>query len=158
MSPGHKTYENISGSIIPLQDTGRPIAIVDDNKDDLRFLKREVESIFGPVPIVIFENGAGLIRHLHTDDPVISRPWLILLDLNMPRINGFRTLEILRGNPLSSDIPVVVVSGTLNEQDIYDSFSYGARAFLPKPVSREAFTALLQQGPAPRAEPVKKGQ
>lgn len=128
------------------QPLSRPIAIVDDNIDDQLFLKREVRFIFGSAPILTFQNGADLIRHLRLLGECEAKPWLILLDLDMPQINGFKTLEILRKDTSTSDIPVVVVSGTLKQQDVHDSFEHGAKAFLPKPVSRQAFAALLHHG------------
>lgn len=141
------------GSVHAMLGTKRPIAVVDDNSDDQFFLRRELHFLFGEMPIITFPNGAALLHYLqdHYDD---ERPWLILLDLHMAGMDGFRTLEFLHGRKGLTDIPVVVVSGTLDKREIHAAFGYGARAFLPKPLSRWDFIKILNGG----FKPVQTGK
>jgi two-component system, response regulator len=136
------------GQFKTLLDTRRPIAVVDDNSDDQFFLRRELNFLFGEMPVITFPNGAALLHYLqdHYDE---ERPWLILLDLHMAGMDGFRTLEFLHARKGLNDIPVVVVSGTLDRREIQAAFGYGARAFLPKPISRWDFIKILNSGLRP---------
>lgn len=133
------------GQVSALLGTRRPIAVVDDNSDDQFFLRRELNFLFGEMPVITFPNGAALLHYLqdHFDE---ERPWLILLDLHMAGMDGFRTLEFLHARKGLNDIPVVVVSGTLDRREIQAAFGYGAQAFLPKPISRWDFIKILNGG------------
>ncbi|TAL38783.1 MAG: response regulator [Alphaproteobacteria bacterium] len=130
------------GRVNAMLGTRRPIAVVDDNSDDQFFLRRELNFLFGEMPVIAFPNGAALLHYLqdHFDE---ERPWLILLDLHMAGMDGFRTLEFLHGRKGMNDIPVVVVSGTLDRREVQAAFGYGAKAFLPKPISRWDFIKIL---------------
>ncbi len=149
MQAGRGGDKGALGSIDALRGTKRPIAVVDDNSDDQFFLRRELSFLFGEMPVITFANGAALLHYLqdHCDD---ERPWLILLDLHMTGMDGLRTLEFLHGRKALNDIPIVVVSGTTDKREVHAAFGYGARAFLPKPLSRWDFVKLLNGGP--RAE------
>jgi two-component system, response regulator len=142
----------VLGSIDAVLGTKRPIAVVDDNGDDQFFLRRELNFLFGEMPVITFANGAALLHYLqdHYED---ERPWLILLDLHMAGMDGLRTLEFMHGREGLDDIPVVVVSGTLDRREVHAAFGYGARAFLPKPLSRWDFIRILNGGaPGERRE------
>lgn len=145
MQSGRSGHGEIQGSVQALLGTKRPIAVVDDNSDDQFFLKRELHFLFGDMPVITFPNGAALLHYLqdHYDE---DRPWLILLDLHMTGMDGFRTLEFLKGHKGLSEIPVVVVSGTLDRREMKAAVGRGAKAFLPKPLSRWDFIRLLNDG------------
>jgi CheY-like chemotaxis protein len=153
MRAGGSDQRTVHGNIEALLNTKRPIAVVDDNSDDQFFLKRELNFLFGEMPVITFQNGASLLHYLqdHFDE---DRPWLILLDLHMAGMDGFRTLEFRHARKGLNDIPVVVVSGTLDKREIMAAFGYGARAFLPKPLSRWDFIKVLNGGA--KAGPGKK--
>ena len=153
MQAGSSKSGGTAGSVHAVVGTKRPIAVVDDNSDDQFFLRRELNFLFGEMPVITFPNGAALLHYLqdHYDD---ERPWLILLDLHMAGMDGFRTLEFLHSRKGLTDIPVVVVSGTLDKREIHAAFGYGARAFLPKPISRWDFIKILNGG----FKPAQKGR
>jgi len=153
MRPVHESLQNVHGQTLPLQPSERPVAIVDDDIDDQATLKRAVQLAFGDVPVLGFQSGAGLIHYLHVFSESKIKPRLILLDLDMPKTSGLSILEILRGDPAMSDIPVVVVSGTLNRRHIEKSFACGSRAFLPKSLSRQELAAFLVQAPLQEGVP-----
>lgn len=122
-----------------------PIFIVEDDKDDQLLLWREVKFLFGDVPVQTFSNGAQLMDYLSdkekTDpqDKQKQKPRLILLDLNMPRMDGFKTMDKLQGRAVTKDVPVVVVSGTRKNEDMEKAKKGGAHAFLSKPFSRDSW-------------------
>jgi len=73
------------------------------------------------------------------------RPDLILLDLNMPRMNGREFLTTVKNDPAFSDIPVVVLTTSEVERDVEASYKSGAAGFITKPVDIEQFIAAIVQ-------------
>lgn len=73
-------------------------------------------------------------------DAVWKRPDAVLLDINLPGMSGLDVLQKLRANPLTSDVPVIVLSAHVMEDDILDAMQAGANAFVPKPID---FPTLL---------------
>lgn len=73
------------------------------------------------------------------------RPDLILLDLNMPRMNGREFLQTIKADPACSDIPVVVLTTSEVERDVEASYKSGAAGYITKPVDMEQFVAAITQ-------------
>src|SRR5690606_29575105 len=69
------------------------------------------------------------------------RPGLILLDLNMPKLDGREALKVIKGDPTLRDIPVVVLTTSRAEEDIIRSYALGVNSFISKPVT---FTQLVE--------------
>jgi two-component system, response regulator len=122
------------------------ILLVDDDPDD-RYLTKEA---FNDSPLVYNvheavdgEDGLAFLRREgeHADAP---RPDLILLDLNMPRMDGRETLAAIKGDPDLRSIPVVVLTTSKAEQDIVKSYELGANSFIMKPVGFESFTEAMR--------------
>ena len=67
-------------------------------------------------------------------DAVWKRPDAVLLDINLPGMNGLDVLQKLRANPLTRDVPVIVLSAHVMEDDILGAMQAGANAFVPKPI------------------------
>jgi len=129
--------------LTPWKIARRPIAVVDDSLDDQFVLRRELGFLFGQMPVVTFQSGAGLLAYLNEHDNEQGKPWLILLDMHMPRIDGLRTLDLLNERHDFADIPVLVISATHNDNEIQTALQKGARAFMPKPLSRFDFMEIL---------------
>ena len=66
-----------------------------------------------------------------------QRPDLILLDILMPLMNGFETLQILRANPATADIPVIILSALNTNEDVIKGYNLGANDFITKPIIME---------------------
>ncbi len=73
------------------------------------------------------------------------RPDLIFLDLNMPRMNGYEFLEVIKANPLLNDIPVVVLTTSDVENDVVRSYQLGAASYITKPVDMSQFISAIYQ-------------
>ena len=73
-----------------------------------------------------------------------SRPDLILLDLNMPKMGGEEALEAIRSDPELKRIPVVVLSTSLEPGDVHRSYNLGANSYITKPESFEGLTAVMK--------------
>ncbi len=122
------------------------ILMADDDEDD-RMLVREAlaESQF-PIDLHIVSNGEELLDYLYnrgqyTDKTIAPRPRLILLDLNMPKKDGLEVLRDIKTDPSLRHIPVVVLTTSGAEEDIYHTYDLGANSFIIKPVT---FASLVE--------------
>ena len=125
------------------------ILLADDDADD-RMLAREAlaESRLAN-DLRFVEDGEQLLDYLYrrgrfADPRTSPRPGLILLDLNMPRMDGREALRAIKGDPNLRSIPVVVLTTSKTEQDIYDSYDLGVNSFVTKPVTFDALVAVIK--------------
>lgn len=117
------------------------VYLVDDDEDD-RFFAEQGLSENADCEIIFFTNGEELIRHLqHLSGPQF--PNLIFLDLNMPRMNGFETLEVLKTNPQWGTIPVIVLTTSNSTREKEKVLALGAMDFLTKPSDFTRLTEVL---------------
>ena len=98
-------------------------------------------------------DGEDLLNYLRRrgrfSDPEDSpRPDLILLDLNMPKMNGREALEEIRADPELKRIPVVVLSTSLEPEDVHGSYESGANSYVTKPTTFDALTRRWVLSPA----------
>jgi two-component system response regulator len=120
----------------------RPITILlaDDDEDD-RLMTRDAlrdARLHNPLRTVI--DGVELMEYLRREgeygDPKESpRPGMILLDLNMPRMDGREALGAIKGDPDLRSIPVVVLTTSKAEEDVVRSYDLGVNSFITKPVT-----------------------
>lgn len=101
-------------------------------------------------PLDVVRDGQEAIEYLERagayEDPHASpRPGLILLDINLPKINGLMVLEHIKRHPDLKRIPVVMLTSSTREQDIVSGYNYGCNSFLQKPVEFERFVELVKQ-------------
>lgn len=121
------------------------ILLVEDNPDDAELtvlaLKSSVDA-----NINVVKDGAEALNMLIDLEPrVEDLPALILLDLKLPKISGLEVLQQLRAHQLTKYIPVVVLTSSLEEQDLSDSYRLGANSYVQKPVEYEAFQTAARQ-------------
>jgi CheY-like chemotaxis protein len=126
----------------------RPITILmaDDDEDDRLLTQEAMEEARLINDLRFVEDGRELMDYLrregdYTDPESSPRPGLILLDLNMPRMDGREALTQIKADPRLRCIPVVVMTTSKAEEDILRSYDLGAASFITKPVS---FSALLE--------------
>lgn len=116
------------------------ILVVDDDPDDrLLALEAAQESrLHGELRFV--EDGEALLEYLRA----AAVPGLILLDLNMPRMDGREALRVLKGDPLLRRIPVVVLSTSSAQEDIRASYDLGVNSFIIKPTSFASLVDVMR--------------
>jgi CheY-like chemotaxis protein len=90
------------------------------------------------------------VRHVEDGEKALiaavwKRPDAVLLDINLPGINGLDVLQRLRSNPLTLDIPVIVLSAHVMEHDVLKAMEAGANAFVPKPIEFQDLLDALQR-------------
>jgi CheY-like chemotaxis protein len=93
-------------------------------------------------PLVQVTNGEEALEYLRNDGN--QEPCLILLDLNMPKMNGVEFLKIVKANETLKKIPIVVLTTSTEEQDIAESFRRGAAGYMVKSVDYKKFVEIVR--------------
>jgi two-component system response regulator len=121
----------------------QPILIVDDSEDDFEATKRAFGKANLRNPIAHAICGQSALDYLNSAGK--PKPGLILLDLNMPGIDGRKTLEIVKGTESLRDIPVVILTTSDDERDINACYALGANTYIQKPVDLDGLIAAIQR-------------
>jgi CheY-like chemotaxis protein len=117
----------------------------DDDSDDRHAIIEMISDIDPTLEVVPAQNGIELIKHLQTLEKNDILPCFILLDLNMPVMNGFKTLEFLKSKNSFNSIPVIVFTTSNNPKDASLVQSLGAERFITKPFSFEEIKQITRQ-------------
>ncbi len=120
----------------------KPILLVEDDLVDVLTVKRALKEMNVTNPLDTVSNGEEALIFLR--DEKNSKPALILLDLNMPRMNGIEFLEVFKRDELLKRIPVVVLTTSKDEQDKLDSFNLGVAGYMVKPVDYLQFVEVMK--------------
>ena len=118
------------------------VFIADDDEDDCYLLARAFKEHSPECRLQFASDGAALLETLAQSE---SQPSLILLDLNMPRLNGFEALQRLRKNPLYQAIPVVILTTSDDQEDQQRACELGANEFITKPLDAQALGETVTQ-------------
>ena len=124
------------------------ILLVEDNYEHLRLTKYILEHNNVPGQVYVVRDGQEAVDYLYqrnkfSDALLNPRPNLVLLDLNIPRINGREVLKIMKSDDKLKDIPVVVVSSSEREEDVSYAHEVGAAAYISKSGGFEQLTQAL---------------
>jgi CheY-like chemotaxis protein len=126
-----------------------PVVIVDDDPADAMAAEGVLDELQPKLPIQILTSGEDLVaylqgRGLYHDRGHYPYPGLILLDLKMPKMDGFAVLDWLKAHPEYADVPVVVLSGFADMvEQVTRAYTMGAHSFLPKPVQLQDMKSIL---------------
>jgi len=117
-----------------------PILMAEDDLDDRLLARRALNENYVANPLITVNNGEELLEYLHQkgkfSDPATSpKPCFILLDLNMPKMDGREALKIIKEDENLKTIPVVVMTTSKAEEDIFESYNEGANSFITKPIT-----------------------
>lgn len=121
------------------------ILIADDDQDDCLLTREAFEECRVRNPLHFVHDGEELLDYLlhrppYEDEVRYPLPGLILLDLNMPRMDGREALQAIKSDPRLRAIPVVILTTSSAEEDIVCSYNTGGNSFISKPVT---YTGLL---------------
>ncbi|MFA5293695.1 MAG: response regulator [Phycisphaerae bacterium] len=120
----------------------RPILLVDDDDVDAIITQRAVNDLKIANELVRRVDGEDALKYLK--DESNPRPCVILLDLNMPRMNGFEFLKVAKVDDMLKRIPVVVLTTSDVDQNILDSFNLGVAGYIVKPVDYKQFVEAMR--------------
>jgi two-component system response regulator len=111
------------------------ILLVEDNPDDVMFTLRAFERNKISNEVVVATDGEQALEYLlPADENKALQPALVLLDVNLPKIDGLEVLRRIRNHSRTAGLPVVVLTTSNEERDIVDSYRLGANSFVRKPV------------------------
>jgi CheY-like chemotaxis protein len=116
------------------------IWIVDDDEDDQYLFEGAFQQLIPPVRVKLLSDGEELLPALAACE---TRPDLIILDLNMPRLNGFETLRWLRAQLTYQTLPVVILSTSSHLEDQEKALQLGANGFLTKPPTLDSILSMV---------------
>ena len=122
--------------------TNAPILLVEDDQVDIMTVMRALKEIHVTNPVVNLENGEEALKYLR--DPKSTKPCIILLDLNMPIMNGIEFLQVAKHDALLKRIPVVVLTTSEEQQDKVNSFDLGVAGYMAKPVDYRQFVEVMR--------------
>ena len=121
------------------------ILLVEDNPGDVRLVLEALKSIKKEYEINIAMDGEEAIDYLRKKDKFVEapRPDIILLDLNLPKINGLEVLSDIKSDSSQKTIPVIVLSSSEADSDIFESYRCHANCYLTKPSNFQGFIDLF---------------
>ena len=120
----------------------KPILLVEDDSIDVMTVKRAFRDLEVKSELIPTGDGEEALAYLRDDGN--TKPSVILLDLNMPKMNGTEFLKIIKGDDGFKEIPVIVLTTSNSEQDIAKSFELGAAGYMVKSVDYKRFMEIIK--------------
>lgn len=125
------------------------ILLVEDNSSDEKLTVRALKKCDVPNEVVVVRDGAEALEYLfatgsHAQRDRSALPALVLLDLNLPKINGLEVLRRLRADETTRALPVVILTSSKEDEDITQGYASGANAYVRKPVDYAQFAEAAQ--------------
>ncbi|MFC4439418.1 MULTISPECIES: response regulator [Natrialbaceae] len=122
------------------------VLLVEDNPGDVRLVEEAFEVVSDEIRLHSVADGTEALEFLSDKKDADATPFpdLLLLDLNVPRTNGFEVLEEIRDDPALTMLPVIVLTSSDDETDISESYDLCANAYLTKPDSQDEFVSLAR--------------
>jgi CheY-like chemotaxis protein len=122
--------------------TAKPILLVEDDSVDAMTVKRALKEVGIDKPLVHVTDGEDALLYLKND--ANERPCMVLLDLNMPRMDGIELLKLMKADPNLRFIPVIVLTTSKNSHDILESFKLSVAGYMVKPVDYTQFVNIIK--------------
>ncbi len=124
------------------------ILMADDDPDDRFLMKEAFEEARFPNELCFVEDGEELMDYLchrgkYSSPNTAPRPNLILLDLNMPKKSGYEALSEIKAEPDLRRIPIVILTTSQAEEDIFRTYDLGANSYITKPLSFESLVEIV---------------
>lgn len=122
--------------------SNKPILLVEDDRVDYMTIRRALKEIHVVNEVVHMENGEQGLNYLR--DPGKPKPCIILLDLNMPVMNGIEFLSVVKNDPDLKRFPIVVLTTSEEEEDKVNCFNLGVAGYIVKPVDYRHFVDVMR--------------
>lgn len=129
--------------------TDRFILLVEDNEDDEVLTLRALKKNNIANEVVVARDGAEALDFMfgsgaHAGRDTSVQPQVVLLDLNLPKISGHEVLKRVRADPRTRHLPIVVLTSSKEDEDLLQSYTNGANAYVRKPVEFGQFTEAVK--------------
>jgi CheY-like chemotaxis protein len=130
--------------------TQKDILLVEDNPDDVELTRLAFEEANVANPVVVATDGAEALDYLfargkHAGRDPKQLPSIVLLDLNLPKLDGREVLQAIRANPTTRELPVIVLTTSAEPFDVEASYALGVNSYIQKPVDFEQFVGAVRQ-------------
>jgi len=121
--------------------------MVEDNPGDIRLVEEALEDTHVKYRLHAVHDGEKALSYLRQSKETqdVTKPDLILLDLNLPKKNGHQVLEEIKQDEKLCNIPVIILSSSRSKDDIVQADKRGAHAYIPKPENFDDYTDLVQE-------------
>ena len=128
----------------------KDILLVEDNPDDVELTRIAFAEAGAGYRLIVVSDGAEavdylLARGVHADRDPNELPALVLLDLNLPKLDGREVLQVIRNHPATKTLPVVVLTTSAEPYDVDRVYDLGANSYIQKPVEFERFVEVVRQ-------------
>lgn len=129
--------------------TPKTILLIEDNPSDVALTRRALEKCRISNELVVVEDGQDALDYLWRTGPFAGRapgadPALILLDINLPRVDGLTVLQRLRADDRTRRLPVVILTSSDEERDRAKGYDLGVNSYIRKPVDFHQFVEAVQ--------------
>lgn len=123
------------------------ILLVEDNEDDVVLIQEAFGESRMVSAIQTVSNGEEALAYLRREGQyqAVSLPEMVLLDINMPKKNGFEVMQAIKSDPQLRSLPVVMLTTSDREEDIVQSYAGGACSYIRKPVDLAQFQTIMRQ-------------
>jgi len=126
------------------------ILLIEDNEDDELLTLRALKNHNFANAVDVVRDGAEALDYMfgrgaYADRDLLDTPQLILLDINLPKLNGLEVLKAIRKDINSKSIPIVMLTTSKEENDMVTSYNNGANSYIQKPVDFKDFVDVVSQ-------------
>jgi two-component system response regulator len=126
------------------------ILLVEDNMEDAELTIHSLKRINLANNLFHVKDGAEALDFLfakgeYADRAVEKKPKVVLLDIKMPKVDGIQVLKKIKSNKKTRSIPVVIMTSSKEEQDIYASYDLGVNSYVVKPINIESFVKAVSE-------------
>ena len=130
--------------------SSKKILLVEDNADDELLTLRALKKHNFANEVDVVRDGAEALdymfcRGVYNDRDILQTPQLVLLDINLPKLNGIDVLKEIRKDENNKSIPIVMLTTSKEEIDMLESYSNGANSYIQKPVDFKEFIEVISQ-------------
>jgi len=121
------------------------VLLVEDDPGDVILTKEGLRASKLHINLHVVDNGEKALAFLHREPPYedAPRPGLIILDLNLPRVNGMEVLREIKSNDELKTIPTVILTTSRAEEDVVRSYKLGANCYVSKPLNLDEFVKVV---------------
>lgn len=146
-----KNRQRTDGPVIQQTDI-KPcqVFLIEDDADDRVLVRRELEKSEFVDAVIPFSDGKELTDYMERQgfmdhSVILFDPLLILIDLEMPRKDGFQVLKELKSDPFLAEIPMVVITANQSRERMFQAFQAGADGLFEKPINRHALEQFFSK-------------
>ena len=122
------------------------ILLIEDNEGDIYLTQEAFKEGQFHNQLSIVRDGEEAIRYLFKETPYVDKltPDMILLDINLPKMNGKEVLRVIKNHAHFKTIPVVILTTSSSKKDVFESYSGYANCYIIKPVKLESFMSVVK--------------